>query len=125
MLFRSFLGERKLFGYPPYSRVIGLIIKDYNQARVDLMSQKLAEAVRSALGVRLTFAPGTLTEPSVIGPYSPAVDKVSGQNIRQIRVLLPKDRSLIKNKTTLAAAVALFEKERKYSGHIALDVDPA
>ena len=120
-----FLGERKLFGYPPYSRVIGLIIKDYNQARVDLMSQKLAEAVRSALGVRLTFAPGTLTEPSVIGPYSPAVDKVSGQNIRQIRVLLPKDRSLIKNKTTLAAAVALFEKERKYSGHIALDVDPA
>lgn len=120
-----FLGERKMFGYPPYSRVIGLIIKDYNQARVDLMSQKLAEAVRSALGVRLTFAPGTLTGPSVIGPYSPAVDKISGQNIRQIRVLLPKDRSLTKNKANLAAAVALFEKERKYSGHIALDVDPA
>ena len=120
-----FLGERKMFGYPPYSRVIGLIIKDYNQARVDLMSQKLAEAVRSALGVRLTFTPGTLTGPSVIGPYSPAVDKVSGQNIRQIRVLLPKDRFLTKNKATLAAAVTLFEKERKYSGHIALDVDPA
>ena len=120
-----FLGERKMFGYPPYSRVIGLIIKDYNQARVDLMSQKLAEAVRSALGVRLTFAPDTLTDPSVIGPYSPAVDKISGQNIRQIRVLLPKDRFLTKNKTTLATAVALFEKERKYSGHIALDVDPA
>ena len=120
-----FLGERKMFGYPPYSRVIGLIIKDYNQARVDLMSQKLAEAVRSALGVRLTFAPDTLTDPSVIGPYSPAVDKISGQNIRQIRVLLPKDWFLTKNKTTLATAVALFEKERKYSGHIALDVDPA
>ena len=120
-----FLGERKMFGYPPYSRVIGIIVKDYNQARVDLMSQKLAEAVRSALGVRLTFAPGTLTGPSVIGPYSPAVDKISGQNIRQIRVLLPKDRSLSKNKATLAAAVALFEKDRKYSGHIALDVDPA
>ena len=119
-----FLGERKMFGYPPYSRVIGLIIKDYNQGRVDLMSQKLAEAVRSALGVRQTFAPGTLTGPSVIGPYSPAVDKISGQNIRQIRVLLPKDRSLSRNKTTLDAAVALFEKERRYSGHIALDVDP-
>ena len=120
-----FLGERKLFGYPPYSRVIGIIVKDYNQARVDLMSQKLAEAVRCALGIRLTFAPGTLTGPSVIGPYSPAVDKISGQNIRQIRVLLPKDRSLTKNKATLAATVSLFEKERKYSGHIALDVDPA
>lgn len=120
-----FLGERKMFGYPPYSRVIGIIIKDYNQARADLMSRELAEAVRSALGVVFSFTPGSASGPSVIGPYSPAVDKVSGQNIRQIRVLLPKDRSLTKNKTTLASTVALFEKDRKYSGHIALDVDPA
>ena len=120
-----FLGERKMFGYPPYSRVIGIIIKDYNQARADLMSRELAEAVRSALGAGFSFAPGAASGPSVIGPYSPAVDKVSGQNIRQIRVLLPKDRSLTKNKATLASAVALFEKDRKYSGHIALDVDPA
>lgn len=120
-----FLGERKMFGYPPYSRVIGIIIKDYNQARADLMSRELAEAVRKALGVGVSFAPRSASGPSVIGPYSPAVDKVSGQNIRQIRVLLPKDRSLTKNKATLASAVALFEKDRKYSGHIALDVDPA
>ncbi len=120
-----FLGERKMFGYPPYSRVIGIIIKDYNQARADLMSRELAEAVRSALGVVFSFTPGSASGPSVIGPYSPAVDKVSGQNIRQIRVLLPKDRSLTKNKATLASTVALFEKDRKYSGHIALDVDPA
>ena len=63
--------------------------------------------------------------PNVIGPYSPAIDKISNQNIRQIRVLLPKDRSLARNKETLAAAVERFEKEKKYSGHIALDVDPA
>ena len=120
-----FLGERKMFGYPPYSRVIGVIIKDYNQPRVDLLSRELAEAIRGALGVRLSFAPGIQTGPNVIGPYSPAIDKISNQNIRQIRVLLPKDRSLVRNKETLAAAVERFEKEKKYSGHIALDVDPA
>lgn len=120
-----FLGERKLFGYPPYSRVIGVVIKDYNQARVDLLSRDLGEYLLGALAVKVSFAPGVQNGPNVIGPYSPAIDKISNQNIRQIRVLLPKDRSLARNKETLAAAVERFEKEKKYSGHIALDVDPA
>lgn len=120
-----FLGERKLFGYPPYSRVIGVVIKDYNQARVDLLSRDLGEYLRGALAVKVSFAPGVQNGPNVIGPYSPAIDKISNQNIRQIRVLLPKDRSLARNKETLAEAVERFEKEKKYSGHIALDVDPA
>ena len=120
-----FIGERKLFGYPPYSRVIGVVIKDYNQARVDLLSRDLGEYLRGALAVKVSFAPGVQNGPNVIGPYSPAIDKISNQNIRQIRVLLPKDRSLARNKETLAAAVERFEKEKKYSGHIALDVDPA
>lgn len=120
-----FLGERKLFGYPPYSRAIGVVIKDYNQARVDLLSRDLGEYLRGALAVKVSFAPGVQNGPNVIGPYSPAIDKISNQNIRQIRVLLPKDRSLARNKETLAAAVERFEKEKKYSGHIALDVDPA
>ena len=119
-----FLGERKMFGYPPYSRVIGVIIKDYNQARADLLSRELAEAIRGALGAEAGFAAGWKTGPEVIGPYAPAVDRISGQNIRQIRVLLPKDRSLARNKGILAATVERFEKERRYSGHIALDVDP-
>lgn len=120
-----FLGERKMFGYPPYSRAIGVIIKDYNQARVDLLSRELGEYLRAALAVKVSFAPGVQNGPNVIGPYSPAIDKISNQNIRQIRVLLPKDRSLVRNKETLAAAVERFEKEKKYSGHIALDVDPS
>lgn len=120
-----FLGERKMFGYPPYSRVIGVIIKDYNQARVDLLSRELGEYLRAALAVKVSFAPGVQNGPNVIGPYSPAIDKISNQNIRQIRVLLPKDRSLVRNKETLAAAVERFEKDKKYSGHIALDVDPS
>ena len=98
-----FLGERKLFGYPPYSRVIGVVIKDYNQARVDLLSRDLGEYLRGALAVKVSLAPGVQNGPNVIGPYSPAIDKISNQNIRQIRVLLPKDRSLARNKETLAA----------------------
>ncbi len=179
------LAERKLFGYPPYSRVVGVIIKDYNLSRIEFLSQALAQELSrvmaggaagaaGAVGVPgagpgaglaasaspaagpagavlagpvgaavpacpggpgvagaavpaqgLGFAPAASSRVSVIGPYSPAVDKISNQNIRLIRILLPKDRSLKSNKAALAAAVARFEKDRRYTGHIALDVDPA
>ncbi len=122
---RRFLEERKLFGYPPYSRIIAVTVKDYNEGRVELLSRGLADAIGSVLPSGAGFRGGAASGPKIIGPYSPAVDKVSGQNIRIIRILLPKDKSLTGNKEALAAAVARFEKERKYQGHISLDVDPA
>ena len=110
------LAERKLFGYPPYSRVVNCVVKDYSLPRAEAMCGALAATMRNSglsAGVRIE------------GPYSPTIDKVSGQNIRIIRLLLPKDRSLAANKKALRNAVERFEKERKYPAHIALDVDPA
>ena len=59
-----------------------------------------------------------------MGPFSPVVDKVSDQFIRQIRVMLPKDNYLAAKKDRLRTIVANFEKTRTYAGHIILDVDP-
>lgn len=116
-LTESLLLERKLFGYPPYSRIIGIVMKDYNLERLEKLSRDLAETLRS----------GGVMEPTagVIGPYAPAVDKISNQYVRHVRVLLRKDKSLSSNKLALASAAARFERERKYTGHISLDVDPA
>ena len=111
----GFLAERKLFGYPPYSRVVGVTVKDYSLPRLEKMSGDLASVLEhSPLGRGV----------SVIGPYKPAVDKISNQYIRAFRILLPKDRSLTQNKATLAGIASSFGKERKYTGHISLDVDP-
>ena len=111
----SMLTERMLFSYPPYSRIVNILVKDYNLSRVELMSRALAAAMKGS-----RFGAGV----KVIGPYSPAVDKVARENIRIIRLLLPKDKSLTVNKITLSDTVEVFEKERKYIGHISLDVDP-
>ncbi|MBP5486730.1 MAG: primosomal protein N' [Bacteroidales bacterium] len=111
----SMLTERMLFSYPPYSRIVNVLVKDYNLSRVELMSRELAAAMRGS-----RFGAGV----KIIGPYSPAVDKVARENIRIIRLLLPKDKSLTGNKITLTETVEVFEKERKYIGHISLDVDP-
>ncbi len=111
----ALLAERKVFGYPPYSRVVNAVIKDSNVRRAGLMGEELAAALGRACpgeGVR------------IIGPYSPATDKVAGENVRVIRMLLPKNRSLKDTKKAIRETVESFETERKYIGHIALDVDP-
>jgi hypothetical protein len=38
--------------------------------------------------------------------------------------MLARDRKLSKNKEMISKTIAAFEKEKKYSGHIMLDVDP-
>lgn len=111
----SFIAERKLFGYPPYSRVINIIVRDYNLQRLELMARSLADAISRS---------GLSKGSSIAGPYSPPVEKVAREHIRIIRVLLPKDRNLKGNKRIIPETLERFEKERKYPGHASLDVDP-
>ena len=59
------------------------------------------------------------------GPYSPAVDKISDQHIRLIRISLKKDKTLSLHKSRLRQDIRNFEKDRKYDGHITINVDPA
>ena len=108
------LEERRQFGYPPYTRIVQLMLRDPNEKRVKYMAMELAETLGSLL-----------PEGCVIGPYAPAVDRIAEQYIRHIRLMLPRDRQLTSRKDAVAQSVAAFEKERKYNGHIALDVDPA
>ena len=111
------LAERKLFGYPPYTRLVHITLKDSNEKRLDFLSKELRNALLAAFS-------GVDTPPAVVGPYSPAVDRIAGESIRQIRVSLPRNKALTTLKRTLAQAVSDFGKERKYAAHIALDVDP-
>ena len=103
--------ERKLFGFPPYSRIISITIKDRYEKRLKLMEQLLHESLVNA-GIETTM------------PYSPMPDRIADQFIRCMRISMPKDRMLNKTKSLLRTVIAEFEKERKYSGHIVLDVDP-
>jgi hypothetical protein len=52
------------------------------------------------------------------------VDKIADQFIRQIRIMLPRDKSLQERKKQLLAAINAFEKTHKYIGHLIIDVDP-
>ena len=111
------LAERRIFGYPPYTRLVHITLKDSNEKRLEFLSKELRNALLAA------FADAD-TPPAVIGPYAPAVDRIAGESIRQIRVMLARNKALTALKRTLAQAVSDFGKERKYTAHVVIDVDP-
>ena len=119
----NLLTERKTFGFPPYSRIVEITIRDKSQKRADLMASRLAATLRQAYNT--TSNQGLLSASPVTGPYSPVVDKVQEEHIRCIRVSMRKDRTLAANKSLLNETIEKFEKDQKYSDHITINVDPA
>lgn len=117
----SFMQERRAFGYPPYSRLISVIIKDYDLGREVKMSEGLAAELKKTLSKHLR---GDMGKTSVAGPYSPAIDKVSRQYVKHVRISLPKDKNLLGSKSVIYETITAYEKENRYSGHISIDVDP-
>ena len=113
----SLLQERMDFGFPPYSRIIELTVKDIFEDRAERMAVKLAQATSMALSTDLRN--------TVTGPYPPAVSKVADNHIRTIRICLRKDRNLANNKRSIMDMLRNFEKDNKYTGHISVNVDPS
>lgn len=108
------LRERQQFGYPPFTRLVRLQIRDKNEQRLSYLSRELAGALLS----------DELLSNCIVGPYAPVVDRIADENIREIRLMLPRDSALQARKTALAGRVAAFERDRRYTGHIIIDVDP-
>lgn len=110
----SLLNERKEFGFPPYTRLVNIVIRDTDEMRAARMGTKLAGLLESGT------PPYTVT-----GPYIPAVDKVADNHIRIIRLGLRKDRQLTAAKRHLMKMLSEFMQKEKYEAHIVIDVDPS
>jgi len=108
----SLLEERKLFDFPPYTRIVEITFRDIYEDRAERMAGRLASILHARY-------------PGVTGPYAPAVDKVADRYIRTIRISLPKDSRLKSGKAALMQTIRTFEKDNRYDGHITVNVDPA
>lgn len=103
--------ERKDFGFPPYTRIVEITLRDTSEDKVRKAASSLTSEIQ--LGFDTT------------GPYSPAVDRVAGQYIRIIRISMKKDRNLPGLKRQLCDIIRKYEKKHRYDGHITVNVDPA
>ena len=100
------LEERRLFNYPPFTRLIHLTFRESSPQRARSLASDLARSLPIP----------------VIGPYTPPDDHIPGEHLCQLRVTLPRDKSLIPTKQALHAAITAFES-RTYT-HVHIDVDP-
>ena len=105
------LAERQEVAYPPCTRLVDILLRDGVTKRLDYMAAELSRAISYAL-------PGI----TIDGPFTP--QRPDSEAIRQLRLLLPRDRSLASRKQSLAALIRRYEKDRHYAGHITVDVDP-
>lgn len=107
--------ERKEFNFPPFTRILEVIIKDINENRLKMMAGKLRESLAGAI----------ISNNEITFPYSPSVDKIADMHIRTIRISMKKDRHLAESKKSITETIRRFERTEKYEGHITIDVDPA
>lgn len=104
------LEERRQFGYPPYTRLVQVVLRDVSDKRRSYMASELTRSLRQALP----------PDVNLVGPYASPLNPVD----TLIRIFLPRNKGLLSSKELILATVTSFEKARKYSGHIHLDVDP-
>ena len=80
--FSELLAERRQFRYPPYVRLIKLVIKDKNRDVVEEAANALASGLRKRFGSR------------VLGPEYPPVSKVQNRHIKNILIKIEKGANL-------------------------------
>ena len=111
--FTEQIAERKLFNYPPFSRVIGVTLKHKDKNRVDKASAQLASQMRKSFGYR------------VLGPEYPAISRIRNYFHKDILLKIEQKESVKKAKTILATIIKNLQEQKDFrSVRIILDVDP-
>jgi len=104
--------ERKIFGYPPFIRLVVISLKDKNEKRMWSCAYDLSDAIRG-VGIR-----------DFNGPIVPPIAKTGDHYQVQFRLRLKRNNSLSRIKKALYMETELLN--RKYNGMttINIDVDP-
>ena len=113
--YEALLSDRKAFGYPPYSRIIDIILNDTRATRLSTMSDSLYRH----LILKLSPQPG-IGGPLQINP--PAGSAESGRY--SIRVIIKRDALFSQRKNAIRKSVDEFTSMHAYGPFIHIDVDP-
>ena len=100
---QSMMAERRIAGYPPYSRLVSVTLKDIDEGRLNLRSRLLCNRLREVLR--------PFSDPLILGPGG-----------GEIRIFFKRDKNLLPGKQALYREITSFEKQ--YSCHVTIDVDP-
>jgi primosomal protein N' (replication factor Y) (superfamily II helicase) len=112
-LFSRQMAERKMFRYPPYFRLIKIVVKHQNKDRLDLAATHLATAFR------------TVFNRNVLGPEYPVVGRIQMWFQKEILIKLPRDGKIQESKTKIMEIIKHSKSQPNNSSLIVYaDVDP-
>lgn len=106
------LRERREFGYPPYKRLIRVVIKHRDKDQLNSFALKTRMAIESS----------GITE--INGPFPPAVDRIRSYNILNLLLRIDKSPDMRKVKKTIYNKVNLLLKEEGRGVILYFDPDP-
>ncbi|WP_339737143.1 primosomal protein N' [uncultured Sunxiuqinia sp.] len=112
-LFNRQMQERKLFRYPPYFRLIKIVVKHKNRDRLDMGANHLAGLLRKQFRNR------------VLGPEYPVVGRIQNWYQKEIWLKLEKNKVLDQSKKMLMDAIDQVKSLPNNTGLVIYaDVDP-
>ncbi len=112
-MFATQLHERKLFKYPPYYRLVKVVVKHKNKQRLDLVAGILATEFRK------------LFNNHVLGPEYPVVSRVQLWYQKEILIKLSRDGKIVASKERISEIIEKIKSQPNNSGAIIYaDVDP-
>lgn len=105
--------ERKLFRYPPYFRLISIVIRGRDEVVVEKASSQFAQALKSSFGER------------ILGPSKPVISRIQSLYIRNILLKIENTASIQKVREIIHFhQAAVFDNTDLRSILLHYDVDP-
>lgn len=109
------IAERQAHHYPPFTRLIGVIVKNRDAKLASLTAIKFGNLIKEKLGTK-----------RVLGPEEPVISKIRNEYLMELVIKLERSQvSLSKVKhVLLEARLELMQEKDLKSSKIVFDVDP-
>lgn len=107
------MSEREAFNYPPYCRLVQIVVKHHDSSTLNRGAWQLAEQLRKTFGAR------------VLGPDNPPVGRIQNQYIKHILLKIEVTASAERAKQLIDETALSLRRQADFKGlTIYLDVDP-
>lgn len=112
-MFNTQCAERQLFKYPPYFRLIQIVLRHRDPNVLNLAANRMAVDLRAVFGIR------------ILGPNIPSISRIQNLFIKHILLKIEIDASPERAKELLRQVVNQVIAEPKFKAlWVNLDVDP-
>lgn len=112
-MYKSQIVERRVFKYPPFYRLVTIVVRHKDQETVNSVAERYAGLLRAQFGNR------------VLGPEYPSVARIRNQYIKKIMVRFAQGEAITEGKRIMLQEAERLLQDKAYSRvTIVFDVDP-